>query len=203
MIKLDRLLERFVQSPAGRALAREQLAEDVSARQRLVEEIARLRTEETEVMPPLQAAIAAARGQEESARLALEERRRANAYAIAEEQVASLGYYTRIARLKVQLRATAPEEIGAFLREVDHREDELRRARPHVWAEETFASRIEIERPKVTTTYDEIVAARAEVREIRRAAEAMKLDALAPDDLAERLAALRHRLPDLHAEAAA
>jgi hypothetical protein len=182
-------LERLRTSAIGQKI----IAEDEQTTE-LVEELAQLTREHERALPALVKAEEKALDRLQQARAAVRDAERAHLAAMGERQSATSRLDSARSQREAQLRASAPEAIDAFLQEIarladDTRANGLRFEDVHVGIIGRSFARIS-NAVSVRTRLEAL-------SEARLAAEALKLEALAPKQLAERISAIREGIPQV------
>ncbi|MBI4498194.1 MAG: hypothetical protein HY689_09875 [Chloroflexi bacterium] len=187
-------MQRFFQSDAARELERQYQEEHLAERRALVGEVERLEAAWGNERARLDGEVKRTKNSLEEVREALRKAEEEHARAVGTLRSASFGHDHALQRLERKLREGAPEVLDDFLKELRDLADETRRA---IQSEEPVHSLVPWnEKPGLSNA----PSVRARLEAIRRAldeAEALKLAALAPDELAAHLDALRRGLPEI------
>jgi hypothetical protein len=195
-------LEALLDSPTARALLAEREVEQRARRAELVAERTRLEKRRATQASGLSDAVMAARHRYDQTEAAHEVATREVNGALRAQHAASIEHTNAMARIEHELRATADPAIAALRAEIDDLERRLR-AKPK-WARVTlkwtpaaalrraFAGRTE------PTDYGPATTALEIVRGLRARTEALSIEALTPDKLAEQLVALRAPLGQIN-----
>jgi len=186
----SKLLERLARTELGRQLLAEETAEVLEHRRELAAEVERLTVELEAALPALQNAEQKALATVERAREKLRAAQEAHGQAVAAQAHAINSHDMRRTRLESELYTTAPPAIGQFRGWLQDLFDSLRRQRFYEAGEkrDALGNPIAHDGP---TAYEMQAKRMAAVQGAMRQAEALMLEALSEDELAEKLEALR------------
>ena len=196
-MKLDNLLERIRQHPIGQAIEREDRAEKLAARHKLVAQLKQLDHDFVDQLPEIEAAKAGAEAELEAARSVLRECE-ANLFATQVDESRARGEYDRRHGVLFQeLIASADPAIDAFigemLTELDRTQHQCQAVEHWVMNRRTCFSR-----PVVYSNSASVNRRMAAIRAACERAETMKIEDLDDAAIASMLESLRE-LPPIEA----
>lgn len=191
------VINRLVQSEAGRKAAADIMRDHTAERMDLKSRAEKLRRERGERTRELADAEAAARKRVEAARRELSEAEQAHRQSDMAHRQAAAHYTARIQKLERQLRATAPATIDEFIAWLDDAADECRATVITEKARKTDKLNTHTSEP-VKEYFSNAPSLRNRLETIKAArqeAERLKDLVLDHTDVQERLDALRDNLP--------
>lgn len=200
MGRFNSLPKWYLDTESGRTALAEANAAHLAERQKLREEVERIRTDAEKRIPKLEAAMREARARAlESA-----EKHRKSLQALAEAEAAhrtaAQGSERRIAQLEAELRRSADPLIDAFIEQLHEEHQNLRDRIDVVLERAEYGKPDRSGRRNRVSNKSDIDARLVGIIDAIRAAERLRLE-VGGEDLPARLEKLRARLPEIrHAE---
>ena len=195
--KNNAVLQHLLDSPMAKAAAREMHIAQQEERQALIQKIEAIKHEEAMQRQQIIDEVETTRQGIDIARMALDEATVAHNQALAQRSHASFGHTARITKAEHQLRTTASPAIDKFVSWTREQQSKLMNKPIREQARKTgmlnsASYKAEREYWSSAPSTGERMAA---LRDACLAAEALKLRVLEPDELQQRLDALKDNLP--------
>jgi len=191
------LVDRFLRSKVGKEFEQQDAAELLGRRKALVTQIADLEAKHLAALPGLVDKEAAAAAKVQKAEEALEGIRAAHREVVLARMQVSNTYDSARGPLEGELRSTASPLIDRFVGEMRILFETVRRESPSSPPLRPFAAFPDPDDAKAADERNRQQVARlARIRQARDTAPTLKLEALTPTELAERLDALRRSVSE-------
>ncbi len=186
-------IRQLLDSPEGRRIAGLRAADALALRRAKAVELRSLEAEHVKALPSLQVATKDAAAAVTAAQQALRGAQVAHGEALTAEGAARGRYERERGLLESDLRATADQRIGEFVREMSELWDRTRRIPiSNVGGVPDGRGGFE----PVRTNADAVTSRLEAINSAREAAEALRLEALDGGEIQKRLAALRRQIEE-------